>query len=85
MADKELVEPSARTLRLLMSWEKKYGLDVIRHHLDEGLFSRDKEEQRRCYEWLARRKLAKRNNAIVELVIGVAVVITAGIWVMSAY
>lgn len=83
MADKDSVEPSARTLRLLMSWEEKYGLDVIRHHLDEGLFSRDQEEQRRCYEWLARRKLAKRNNSIVELVLGIVLVITAGIWVLS--
>lgn len=66
-----------------MSWEEKYGLDVIRQHLDEGLFSRDQEEQRRCYEWLERRKAARRNIAIVELALSISLVITVAVVVIS--
>ncbi len=58
-----------------MSWEKKHGLDVIRQHLDDGLFSRDKEEQRLCYEWLEQRRLARRNNWMVQAAVCVLVVL----------
>ncbi len=74
-ADKEPLEPSARTMKLLMSWEKKHGLDVIRQHLDDGLFSRDPAEQTLCYRWLEQRKRARRNNVIVQLVAGLALAI----------
>lgn len=60
-------------MKLLMSWEKKYGLEVIRQHLDDGLFSRDPAEQSLCYRWLEQRKRARRNNVIAQLVAGVAV------------
>lgn len=66
-----------------MSWEEKYGLDVIRQHLDQSLFSRDQEEQRRCYEWLKRRKAARRNIAIVELALSISLVITVAVVVIS--
>lgn len=69
------MEPSARTLGILMSWEEKYGLDVIRQHLDDGLFSRDPVEQRLCYHWLEQRRRARRNNRMVEVGAGVAVLL----------
>lgn len=56
-----------------MSWEEKYGLEVIRQHLDEGLFSRDPVERRLCYQWLEQRRRARRNNRLVEVAAGVAV------------
>lgn len=84
MADKHPAEPAARTLRLLRSWEQKYGLEVIHQHLDAGLFSRDRDEQRLCYEWLKRRKLAKRRNAVVKVVLGLTLVMGAGFGVLSA-
>jgi len=58
-----------------MSWEKKYGLEVIRQHLDDGLFSREPAERTLCYRWLEQRKRARRNNVIVQLVVGVSVAI----------
>lgn len=72
---KKELEPSPRTLRLLMSWEKKYGLDEVRRHLDEGLFSRDKEQQRLSYLWLHQRRIARRNNAVLQAVLGAVLVI----------
>lgn len=83
-ADKEPPEPSPRTMKLLMSWEQKYGLDVIRRHLDDGLFSRDPDEQRRCYEWLERRKAARRNIAIVEVALAFTLMLLAGVGVIFA-
>ena len=74
-AKKEPEEPSARTLKILISWEKKYGLDEIRQHLDAGLFSRDPAERTLCYRWLDQRKKARRNNVIVQIVVGVSVVL----------
>ena len=68
-------EPSPRTLRLLMSWEKKYGLDAIRQHLDEGLFSRDQEQRQLSYQWLDQRKAARRNNMLVQTVVVLVAVI----------
>ena len=62
-------------MKLLMSWEKKYGLEVIRRHLDDGLFSRDPAERVLCYRWLEQRRKARRNNVIVQTVVGVAVVL----------
>lgn len=74
-AEKEPIEPSARTLKILMSWEKTHGLDVIRRHLDDGLFSRDPLEYRLCYRWLEQRRAARRNNVIAEIVIGASAVL----------
>ena len=65
---KEPEEPSPRTLSLLLSWEAKYGLDVIRQHLDEGLFSHDPAEKTLCYRWLEQRHRARRNNLVVQAV-----------------
>ena len=72
-ADKEPPGPSARTIKLLISWEKKYGLDVIRKHLDDGLFSRDPAERVLCYRWLEQRRKARRNNVIAQVVAGASV------------
>ena len=74
-ADKEPTELSARTLRILMSWEKKHGLVVIRQHLDDGLFSRDPWEYKLCYRWLEQRRAAQRNNVIAEIVISASAVV----------
>jgi len=71
-------EPSVRTLRMLVSWEKNYGLNAIQQHLDDGLFSRNQEEHRLCYVWLKQRKEAKRNNALVEVTLALALVFAAG-------
>ena len=84
MAKKEPHEPSARTLKILMSWEEKHGLDAIRRHLDDGLFSRDPDEQRRCYEWLDRRKVARRNIAFVEAALALTLMFLAVFGVLSA-
>ena len=73
-AAKEPLELSARTLRILMSWEKKHGLDVIRQHLDDGHFSRDPVERKLCYRWLEQRRAALRNNVIAEVVLGASAV-----------
>lgn len=73
MANKGPHEPSARTLKMLMSWEEKHGLDVIRQHLDDGLFSRDPAERTLCYRWLEQRRRARRNNVIAEAVVGVSI------------
>lgn len=70
---KEPHEPSPRTLKILMSWEEKHGLDVIRQHLDDGLFSRDPAERVLCYRWLEQRRKAHRNNVIAQVVVGVSV------------
>ena len=58
-----------------MSWEKKYGLDVIRQHLDNGLFSRDPAERTLSYRWLEQRKRALRNNVIAQVVFSVFVAV----------
>ena len=58
---------------MLMSWEEKHGLDVIRQHLDDGLFSRDPAERTLCYRWLEQRRRARRNNVIAEAVVGVSI------------
>lgn len=60
-----------------MSWEKKYGLEVIRRHLDDGLFSRDPAERTLCYRWLEQRRRARRNNVIAQVLIGVSVAVVA--------
>lgn len=60
-----------------MSWEKKYGLEVIRRHLDDGLFSRDPAERTLCYRWLEQRRRARRNNAVAQIVLGVSVAVVA--------
>ena len=70
---KEPHEPSSRTLKILISWEEKHGLDVIRQHLDDGLFSRDPAERTLCYRWLEQRKKARRNNVIAQVVVGLSV------------
>ena len=74
-AMKEPNEPSPRTLKILLSWEEKHGLDVIRQHLDDGLFSRDPAERTLCYRWLEQRRRARRNNAIAQVVLGVSVAV----------
>ena len=74
-ANQEPNELSARTLKILLSWEEKHGLQVIQQHLDDGLFSRDPVERRLCYRWLERRRAALRNNIVTEVVVGVSVVI----------
>lgn len=56
-----------------MSWERKYGLEVIRRHLDDGLFSRDPAERVFCYRWLEQRRRARRNNVIAQVVLAVSV------------
>jgi len=85
-AEQEPKQLSARTLKILMSWEKNHGLDIIRQHLDEGLFSRDPVERLLCYRWLEQRRLAHRNNWIVEVVVVVgAVVALVGWLIWSAY
>ena len=58
-----------------MSWEEKYGLEVIRRHLDDGLFSRDPAERTLSYRWLEQRRRARRNNAIAQVVLGVSVAV----------
>lgn len=69
-ANQEPHELSARTLKILMSWEEKHGLEVIKQHLDDGLFSRDPVERRMCYRWLDRRRAALRNNVMAEVALG---------------
>ena len=69
-ANQEPNELSARTLKILMSWEEKHGLEVIKQHLDDGLFSRDPVERRMCYRWLDRRRAALRNNVMAEVALG---------------
>lgn len=58
-----------------MSWEKKHGLDVIRQHLDDGLFSRDPLEYKLCYRWLEQRRAALRNKVMAEIVISASAVV----------
>lgn len=70
-------------MKLLMSWVEKYGLDVIRKHLDDGLFLRDPAERVLCYRWLEQRRRARRNNVIAQAVVAVSVVAglaTALLW-----
>jgi len=82
-AMKEPNEPSSRTLKILLSWEEKHGLGVIRKHLDDGLFSRDPAERVLCYRWLEQRRRARRNNVIAQVIAGVSValgVVAALLW-----
>lgn len=84
-AVKEPTKPAPRTLKILISWEKNYGLDVIRKHLDDGLFSRDEIQQKLCYQWLVQRRVRKRNNLIFEVAVGAIALLGLGLsWISSA-